>query len=231
MAGLSRYPALARWAGAWGLVLLSMRATAQTAPGWVLKLTPQHVVLSGLWLEAEQVRARHPRQTLTLGAQLYAGQAGRPDVPFNPDDKNLDRTVRGAGVFGQHRFYLGSQATADAARPLGFYLGYGSQVQVFRLGFKRSEWHEETGPNELPYLVFGPVPYHETVLRYGVAGQAGYQAALSRRVLVEVYAGLGLRKSHSWASTGESQFRSGPSDYAHQGLYFPAGFKVGVALR
>ncbi len=225
------YPAPARVAGALGLALLGLRASAQApGAGGALKLTPQHLIMSGLWLEAERARAGHPDQTFTLGAQLYWGGAGRPDVPFDPADINRDRTVRGGGLLGQHRFYLGTKAASNPAQPLGFYLGYGPQVQVFRLSFSR-KWHEETGPNGLPYLVLGqPVHYHETVLRYGAAGQAGYQFALAKRVLVDVYAGLGLRKSHSWSSFGESQFRSGPSDYAHQGLYFPAGFKVGVTL-
>jgi hypothetical protein len=230
MAYLGANYALARWAGAFGMGLLSLRANAQAPPSWVLKITPQHLMMSGLWLEAEHSRARHPRQTLTLGLPLYWGRATRPDVPFNPNDSNRDRTVRGAGLLAQHRFYLGTKMAANSAQPLGFYVGYGPQVQVFRLGFERREWHDETGPGNLPYLVFGPVPYRETVLRYGAAGQAGYQFAVASRVLIDVYAGVGLRKSHLWASLPESQFRSGPSDYAHEGLFFPAGFKVGVTL-
>jgi hypothetical protein len=230
MARFSCQLALVRWTGAFGLTLLSMRAAAQAPAGWVLKLTPQHLVLSGLWFEAEHPRASQPRQTLTLGAQLYGGKAGHPDVPFDPTDLVFDRTVRGAGLLGQHRFYLSDKMASNSAQPLGFYLGYGPQVQLFRLGFTRNGWHEETGPNDLPYLVFGPVQHRETVLRYGVAGQAGYQLALSSRVLIDVYAGLGVRKSHYWSDFSESQFKSGPSDYAHQGLYFPAGFKVGVVL-
>lgn len=230
MASFSRQVASVRWAGALGLALLNLRASAQAPAGWVLKLTPQHLVMSGLWLEAERPRAGQPRQTFTLGPQLYWGRAGRPDVPFDPTDPVFDRTVRGAGLLGQHRFYLGDKMAASSAQPLGFYLGYGPQIQLFRLGFARRAWHEETGPNDLPYLVFGPVPSHETVLRYSLTEQAGYQMALSRRVLVDIYAGLGLRKSHTWSDSGESQFRSGPSDYAHEGLFFPAGFKVGVLL-
>jgi hypothetical protein len=230
MACFSRQLALVRWTGALGLALLSLRASAQAPAGWVLKLTPQHLVLSGLWLEAEYPRVSQSRQTLTLGAQLYGGPAGRPDVPFDAANINRDRTVRGAGLFGQHRFYLGDKVADNSTQPLGFYLGYGPQVQFFRLNFMR-QWHEEIGPDGLPYLIFGqPVQYHETVLRYGVAGQAGYQFALSSRILVDVYAGLGVRKSHYWSDFSESQFKSGPSDYAHQGLYFPAGFKVGVVL-
>jgi hypothetical protein len=230
MARLFRKLWRGRWAGTVALALPGLRATAQTPPGWALKLTPQHLVLSGLWLEAERPRAGQPRQTFALGPQLYWGPAGRPDVPFDPANINRDCTVRGAGVLGQHRFYLGTKMAANSAQPLGFYWGYGPQVQFFRLDFMR-RWHEETGPNGLPYLVFGqPTAYRETVLRYGASGQVGYEFALTSRLLVDVYAGLGLRKSHSWSTLGESQFRSGPSDYAHEGLFFPAGFKVGVAL-
>ncbi|RZK63039.1 MAG: hypothetical protein EOO59_00875 [Hymenobacter sp.] len=220
-----------RWAGALGLALLGLRAAAQAPPGWALKLTPQHLVLSGWWLEAERPRTGHPRQTFVLGPQLYWGPAGRPDVPFDPADINRDRTVRGGGLLGQHRFYRGPKTLPGSAQPLGFYLGYGLQVQAFRLNFAR-QWREEIGPDGLPYLVFGPVPlpYRETVLRYGATAQAGYQFACTKRVLVDVYAGLGWRKSLFWSGFSESQFRSGPSDYAHRGLYFPAGFKVGVAL-
>lgn len=53
-------PALGRWAGCLGLGLLGLRATAQVPSGTLLKFTPQYLVLSGLWLEAERARAGHP---------------------------------------------------------------------------------------------------------------------------------------------------------------------------
>jgi hypothetical protein len=221
---------LGRWAGYLGLGLLSLRAAAQApATGWSLKITPQYVVLSGLWLEAEHARAGHPRQTFTLAPQLYWGSTGRPDVPFNSNPLNRDGSVRGAGLQVQHRFYL-AKSGGQHAFPTGFYLGYSPQVQSFRLGFSRVEWHEETSRYNLPYLVYGDVRYHETVVRYGLAAQAGYQFPLSARLLLDVYAGVGLRKSHYWSDVGESQFKSGPSDYAHEGVYFPAGLKLGIAM-
>lgn len=223
-------PSLGRWVGCLGLALPGLRAAAQAPSGWSLKWTPQYVVVSGFWLEAERARTGHPNQTFTLNPQLYGGPTGRPDAGPDPARPNRDEAVRGAGLQAQHRFYL-RKSSAQWAFPTGFYLGYGPQVQFFRLGFSRNEWQEESGPGGLPYLVYGPVRYHETVLRYGAAGQAGYQFPLASRVLLDVYAGVGLRKSQYWSSLGESQYRSGPSDYAHEGLYFPAGFKLGVALR
>ena len=223
------YPRSRRWAGGLGLLLLSLRAPAQEARSLALKFTPQYLVVSGFWLEAERPRAGHPTQTLTLAPQVYWGPTGRPDVAFDPSPLNRDGTVRGAGLQVQQRFYL---ANAGAhPYPTGWYLGYGPQVQFFRLGFSRISWHEETGPGDLPYLVYGPIRYHETVLRYGASGQVGYQLPLAQRVLLDVYAGVGLRQSHYWSSFAESQYRSGPSDYADRGVYFPVGFKLGVALR
>lgn len=226
-------PTVACWAACLALGLLGGRAQAQaqTLPGWSLKLTPQYLVLSGLWLEVERSRPGHPSQTLTLGPQLYAGPTGRPDVGPDPNRLAFDETVRGAGLQAQHRCYLAA-AGGPRAYPTGLYLGYGPQVQFFRLNFSRGyEWREEAGPGGLPYLVYVPVRHHETVLRLGVAGQVGYQLPLARRVLLDVYAGVGLRHNVYWSVFEGSQYRSGPSDYAHQGVYFPAGFKLGVALR
>ncbi|MVN76373.1 hypothetical protein GO988_08555 [Hymenobacter sp. HMF4947] len=220
-----------RWAGCLALVLLSWRAPAQAPRSWSLKFTPQHVVLSGYWLEVERTRSSHPNQTFTLGPQLYAGPTGRPDVGYDPSRLAFDETVRGAGLQAQHRFYLAA-AGGQRAYPTGLYLGYGPQIQFFRLNFSRGwEWREEAGPGGLPYLVYTPVRHHETVLRLGVAGQVGYQLPLARRVLLDLYAGVGVRHSTYWSVFEASQYRSGPSDYAHQGIYFPAGFKLGVALR
>ncbi|MFD1871146.1 hypothetical protein [Hymenobacter bucti] len=221
---------LSRGLACLALGLLGGPASAQAPGGWAIKATPQHLVLSGYWLEAEHARPGHPAQTLTLGPQLYWGPAGRPDVPADLNRPRYNEVVRGAGLQGQHRFYL-SAPGASHSFATGFYLGYSPQVQFFRLHFGRNDqWHEEPGPGGLPYLVYGPLRYRETVLRYGVAAQAGYQLALASWALLDVYAGVGVRKSYSWSDFGESQFRSGPSDYAHQGVYFPAGFKLGVAL-
>lgn len=215
------------WAAS--LALGTAPAAAQAPARWALKATPQHLVLSGYWLEAEHARPGHPRQTLTLGPQLYWGPAGHPDAVRDPAGLNRDPRVRGGGLQLQQRFYLGAAATAGAV-PTGFYLGYGPQVQVFRLSVARLQWYEEASATGIPFLTYGLVRHPETVLRYGVAGQLGYQWQLGRRALLDVYAGLGVRKSHYWSEYQESQFRSGPSDYAHEGLYVPAGFKLGVVL-
>lgn len=217
------------WAASLALAA-AVPATAQVPANWALKVTPQHLVLSGYWLEAEHVRPGHPRQTFTLGPQLYWGLTGSPNAGRAATDPARNATVRGGGLQLQHRFYLGGTAT-ERGVPTGFYLGYGPQVQVFRLRFENGvRWEEVSGPDGLPYLQYTIAPYHETALRYGVAGQLGYQWALGCRGLLEVYAGLGVRKTSSWSSFGASQFRSGSSDYAHEGLYVPAGFKLGVVL-
>lgn len=209
-------------------VLGSQLARAQQAPAWALKATPQHLVLSGYWLEAERTQPSHPGYTLTLAPQLYWGPTGHPDSPRQPLGPASPSTVRGGGLQVQPRLYL--RAAADGF-PTGFYLGLAPQVQVFRLRYERITWHEEPSSiYGLPLLVLGPVPAAETVLRYGVVAQLGYQWQLSGRVLLDVYAGVGVRQSRVWTADGASQFTSGPSDYAHEGVYVPAGLKLGVVL-
>jgi hypothetical protein len=160
---------------------------------------------------------------------LYAGPTGRPDAARTPFELNRNGRVRGVGLQGQHRFYLGPGAPSQAV-PTGFYLGYAPHIQFFNLRFDRLEWYEAPGPGGLPYIYYGPKGYHENVLRYGLAGQVGYQLPLGRRALLDVYLGLGVRQSHFWSDFADSQFRSGPSDYASRGLYVPAGFKLGLVL-
>lgn len=210
------------------LALPGRRGAAQAPGSWALKITPQHLVVSGLWLQAERVRPGHPGQSFALGPQFYAGPAGRPDVAYDPAQAAYYGDVLGAGLQAQHRFYLGQGGTF----PAGWYVGYGPQVQFFRLSFRRDGWREEPGPGGVPYLVpTNNTPFRERVLRYGVQVQAGRQWLLTRRLLLDVYAGLGVRQSHSWSTYGPSQYQSGPSDYAHRGVYVPAGFSLGALLR
>ena len=227
-------PAL-RWRGFWLLLaLLSIRLTAggQSLPSnraLLVKFAPQHVVTSGYWLEVEQQRLRQPRQSFILTPQLYSGPAGRPDEDRGPNALNQDESVRGAGVQAQHRLYvLPSKA---AAYPAGLYVSYGPHLQYFQMTFHRSGWKEVEGPGGLPYYEYGPVAFTEKITRYGGSVQVGYQAPLPPGpVFLDLFVGVGWRQSHANSEFEGSQYRSGPSDYAHRGFYFPAGVKIGVAL-
>lgn len=226
-------PPAPRWWGFW-LVLaflsISLRAGGQSLPAgrsWVLKFAPQHLVVSGYWLELEQ-QSRHPRQSFTLTPQVYAGPTGRPDEARALNPLNQDESVRGFGAQGQHRFYV---LPAKAAYPAGLYVSYGPHFQHFRMTFHRSSWHEIVGPGGLPYYEYGPLPFTEKITRYGGSVQVGYQAPLPPGpVFLDLFVGLGWRQSHARSAFAGSQYRSGSSDYGHRGFYLPAGVKLGVAL-
>ncbi|MBC6988883.1 hypothetical protein [Hymenobacter sp. BT491] len=193
-----------------------------------VKFVPQHLVMSGYWLELESQRREHPLQSFTVTPQFYHGPVGHPDGAANSLNENP--SVRGFGVQGQHRFYL--RAPTKTSSPAGLYVSYGPHFQHFQVGFERTGWHEVQGPNDLPYYEYGPKHFTETINRYGADVQLGYQAPLlPGPVFFDVYVGAGLRQSNSKSSFGTVQYRSGSSNYGARGLYFPAGVKVGVALR
>ncbi|SMB87971.1 hypothetical protein SAMN00120144_1119 [Hymenobacter roseosalivarius DSM 11622] len=227
-------PPAPRWGGLWlalALLSFSLRAGGQNLPvlnASSLKFAPQHVVMSGYWLEVEHQRARHPQQSLTLTPQLYYGPTGRPDGARSANPLNEDESVRGFGVQGQHRFYV---VPARAAFPAGLYVSYGPHFQHFLMTFHRSSWREIQGPGNLPYYEYGPVRFTEKIIRYGGSMQVGYQAPLPPGpVFIDLFMGLGWRQSHSNSAIEGRQYRSGSSNYGHQGFYFPAGVKIGVAL-
>ncbi|WP_375437524.1 hypothetical protein [uncultured Hymenobacter sp.] len=217
------------------LLHVSVRAQGQDAAlsrTLLVKLTPQYVVVSGYWLEVEKSWNQHPRQSVTFTPQFYAGPTGQPDALTTASSTtNSKETVRGAGVQVQHRLYL---TTTKAQYPAGLYVSYGPNLQHFAVSGREIGWRQVLGPTGLPQYEYSNGPRPETINRYGATAQMGYQAPLHPgRVFLDLYAGVGWRAStsRSGSETIESQYQSGPSDYGHEGLYFPAGFKIGVALQ
>ena len=211
----------------WALPAAAQQAPTPTARFLALKVVPQHVVLSGYWVEAEYGLPRHPRQGVALTAQLYSGPAGRPNTPgYAASDPG--ESVRGVGAELRHRLYL---RAPHQAYPTGFYFSYGPTFQHFRMTYPTLGWREVKGPNGLEYLEYGRVPNTTTINRYSAAATLGYQAPLPPgRVFLDLYAGVGWRQRHNQSDAVAAQFKSGTSDYGHRGFYFPAGVKIGVQL-
>jgi len=212
-----------------GLALVAKGQDIASSNSLVVKVVPQYLVVSGYWVELEQQRSQHPRQSFTLTPQLYLGPLGRPDgAPYyyywSPEGQWENQKVHGFGLQGQHRFYLKASKTTY---PTGWYVSYGPHFQVFQMVYHTRAWQERQGPDGLVYSEYGLVKHTTTINRYGGSVQVGYQAPLSPgRVSLDLYAGVGLRQSH-----GGAAYRVGSSDYGHRGWYFPGGVKLGVALR
>lgn len=238
----SNLPASAR-RGVWLLlVLCSLGPLARgqslaSSNALIIKTIPQYLVLSGYWVEVEQQLRRHPRQSFTLVPQLYLGPLGHPDGPryytntYWPQARGPreNERVRGFGLQGQHRLYL--KASEKALYPSGLYVSYGPHFQIFQIVYDRRQWQEVQKPDGLAYYEFAPKQHTATINRYGGTVQVGYQAPLlPGRVMLDLYAGVGLRESTSRDADAERLYRTGRSDYGHRGWYFPGGVKVGVAL-
>jgi len=229
----------------WYLPLLALllgltgAAKAQSPSGTrtlLVKAVPQYVVVSGYWLEVEQRWNQHPQQSFTITPQLYAGPAGQPNVSTNPyfypSPSDQNPRVKGAGVQVQHRWYLSNPPATTY--PAGLYVSYGPHFQRFAVSYDGLGWQQVDGPNGVPVYELRNGRHTETINRYGGTVQVGYQAPLPPGpVFLDLYVGTGWRESQSRSNSVRigSRYRSGPSDYGHEGFYFPAGFKIGVALR
>ncbi|HEX8658287.1 MAG TPA: hypothetical protein VF690_12165 [Hymenobacter sp.] len=218
-------------------LLFAGLAHGQEAPvgrALVVKVLPQHLVMSGWWLEVEHRATPRARQGFTLTPQLYAGPVGQSDgltssSQARPPDLAGAR-VRGAGLHVQHRRYLRPAATAYAAGP---YASYGLTFQCFNVSHEALGWQELRDPTGLSYFEYTTARHTEAITRYGATAQVGYQLPLTpTRFSLDVYVGAGWRTGQSRKNGAEvaSRYATGPSDYGHQGFYFPAGFKLGVAL-
>lgn len=230
--GVARLICRSRWLP---LLCLSVGVQAQSATPertLLVKFTPQYVVVSGYWLEVEQPWYQRAGQSLAFTPQVYYGLTGQPDrsSPKAPSLTEHPEKVRGVGLQVVHRRYLGA---TKAGYPAGSYISYGPTFQHFVVSADELGWQEVIGPTGLPQQQYVN-ERREKINRYGATVQVGYQAPLlPGRVFVDLYAGAGWRTSHSRVGSEKvsSQYKSGPSNYGHEGFYFPAGFKIGVALR
>ena len=216
------------------LLLRVAGAAAQESPfqrNLLLKAAPQHLVVSGYWLEVEKRWTQQTRHSLVITPQLYAGPTGQPDVEAASRRIARNESVRGAGLQVQHRWYI---SAAEAVYPAGLYVSAGPVFQHFAVSRYEQGWTEVIDPTGLPRYEYRDIRRTETINRYGASAQLGYQAPLPPgRVFLDLYAGVGWRISQSRDDSGRtsSRYQSGPSDYGHEGFYIPAGFKIGVALR
>lgn len=218
-------------------LLFAWRAHGQEVPvsrALVVKVLPQYLVMSGLWLEVEYRAKPHAQHGFTLTPQLYAGPVGlTTGITSHSQARPLDLAdaqVRGAGLHVQHRRYLRPAAAAYAA---GLYASYGLTFQHFKVSHDALGWQELRDPTGLSYFEYTTARHTEAINRYGATAQVGYQLPLTpKRFSLDVYVGAGWRTGQSRKNGAEvaSQYTTGPSDYGHQGFYFPAGFKLGVAL-
>ncbi|WP_400192265.1 DUF3575 domain-containing protein [Hymenobacter sp. B81] len=197
-------------------------AATQSARTVILKSSALQLLARGYHLEVE--KALRPHQSLGLTAQLYRGTVLEITASSTRRD---NEQVRGYGAELLHRVYL-----SPGLPPLtGFYLGYGPHFQRFDLAFRQNGWQEQLGEDGLLYYQYGPVDYTETIHRYGATAVAGFQDLLEgTRISLDLYVGVGYRRSDFRSKLAESHYRSGLLDYGHRGFYLPAGFKIGFML-
>lgn len=214
--------------GAVGALLLAARpAAAQTPrlPGLVLKTNVLQPLVRGYHLEVEKAWRAHPRTSLGLTAQWYHGAITNLAVrrEIQPGER-----ISGFGAELLPRLYFPG---ADPELLTGFYVAAGPHVQRFQMHFYEYGYYELEQPNGLSFVSAVLEPHTETITRYGAAVLAGYQGPLELGPLVlDFYAGLGWRRTHSRTALSAPRYNTSPLDYGARGVYFPVGFKLGIRL-
>ena len=218
-----------------GLLSISLLSEAQgqsaAAPGrpvkgtggqWALSVDLPPLLASGYHLSAE--RQLGNRQTVALTPQFYRGPVS--DLTSDRHEDGPDR-VRGFGLAGQHRFYLGRQPT-----PLtGSYLAYGLSYQHFDMRFRAVSWQSELAADGLYYYQSRRRDQTEAIDRYGASVVVGHQTqATGTPFFLDFFLGLGWRKATSRATMPGRHFAATPADYGKAGAYLPLGFRLGWHL-
>lgn len=215
-------------------LLLPVRLPAQT-PGTFPVAPPKPrlgavsvgtfpLLAGGYHLSLEKPWRPGSRHSVVLTPQWYRGRVH--DLTSDLHQNGADR-VRGYGLDVQHRIYLGPQLPAFD----GFYVGYGVSYQHFRMQFQAPGWLAEPGPDGLYYYQYRLRDQTETIDRYSASAVLGRQVLFPNTpVFFDAYLGIGLRKATSRSVIPGNYYAASMSDYGHEGLYIPVGFRLGVAL-
>ncbi|WP_207432444.1 hypothetical protein [Sabulibacter ruber] len=227
----SRTLPMVLWAA---LLLVSFPALAQFNKyqnGWfVLRVSPQHLLLSGLHLDVEKQLKQAGTQSLLFSPRVYWGTTRFVDNftvrQEQPEDKSR---VKGFGAELQHRLY--STDLIDLYDH-NFYFGYGVNFHRFGIRFRKEGWGEELGEDGLYYYRLGPDrPFKEVVNRLGAVLYLGLQERfLSDRLLVDLHLAMGYTHSSGSSSYPSLRYNRNMLDYGYTGFYLYPGVKLGVVL-
>lgn len=133
-------------------------------------------------------------------------------------------TLLGGGIDVSHRILL----EKDYNTP---YFAYGLSVQYYKLNYSDNVWMTFNEDN-LEYMIYDDMEVDHSILKIGPYAVIGYQSLLSKMVVIDIYAGLGFRKSYHYSNTSiigfENNFNSYYGDYGYTGVMIVAGLKIGI---
>lgn len=133
-------------------------------------------------------------------------------------------TLLGGGIDISHRILL----EKDYNTP---YFAYGFTAQYYKLNYSDNVWITYN-ENDLEYMVYDDMDVDHSILKIGPYAVIGYQTLFSKMVIIDIYAGLGIRKSYHFSNTSiigfENNFNSYYGDFGYTGVMIVAGLKIGI---
>jgi hypothetical protein len=201
------------------LALLTVLGNAQESftPNYTLSFVPQYLFKNGLRMDLE-LKLKKENQWLQIAPQVYYHEA-IDDYWYDYSFEKLG----GVGLDLHHKIYLSTNKIAH-----GPYLSYGMVYQHFAVRHNDYIWvpYEESG---LTYYDYTSKTLTGTIHKGGINLLFGYQVHPFDRLLLDVYLGMGIRKSFPSESM-EDRFNSSIIDYNYSGTLLVFGVRFGALL-
>jgi hypothetical protein len=200
------------------LLLIPMATKAQEKlPKWGIKTSPQHLIVNTIRFEVERVLSDQ-EVSLTVAPYIVWGDLWE-------DHPNDDIAGVGGEISGR-AYFVNAKKNMN-----GLYASYGFNYTYYNITSRNRDWKTsvEDGLEIIRYdFVKKPVEIHKV----GVVLTMGYQFNIKNLIIIDLYTGMGLKKSFSPQGDDVLERYDGHIfDLAHGGLDPRIGYKIGFVLR
>lgn len=179
---------------------------------------PQHIINNGVHIELDLAGSK-PTQWLTLAPQFYYQSRRNDNLIFH----NTFESVVGAGLEIYRRNFLSHKRHGRGA-----YFSWGGGYRYFDIKTSDYLW-KPVQENGLTYYHRKDATYHVGIHSLSARAMTGVQVVLDKHLLLDVFAGFGVRySSHQQPEGGFARYNHSTSDYGYTGTMFVGGIRLGV---
>ena len=193
---------------------------------WVVKFSPQHLLIHGYNLEVERRFSANGKRSFTFSPRYYNGNTKTIDKFSGRESGGLPTKVTGLGFEAMYRVYRPHLTKPGKQQ----YVAYGINYHRFALDYSVLGWGEVTESNGLSYYKYQWHPRQDEVNRLGAVLMFGAQnPIITKRLLADFYGGIGYRSGQN-KNPESDRYQTNILDYGSSGVYLTVGFKLGYSF-
>jgi hypothetical protein len=203
------------------IMYLSVNAYSQSKTYNTLIMgVPQYLVNNGLRIDIDK-RIKETNNWLVISPILYLSYHN--DFSMQDDYKS----VKGGGLTLSYR-----KMYTKSDQPVGFYISPGLCYQFVDINTDNNIWDKITDQWGQVKYDWVNKNYDARIHKIGGNITIGVQAEIYPGLLLDFFAGTGIRYSFRSYSNGEAgiRFNSSMLGYGYSGTLFVGGFRIGVGL-